>query len=544
MHTSSGNSCSLLRQAAAIVLTACMLLTAGCAQPRHSFITNDSAPVELTLLTTNDLHGRLEPFNRYTDHGIESTGGLARLAARMDVIEQRAHGAVLRLNSGDTLSGPYNIHFGGETLFGALSLMGIDAAVPGNHEFDHGPQAFARALEHCSFSMVATNMEITPENALAGKIVPLLVLERSGMRVLIAGFTTPELEHISSPGPDVRVQDPASPHVRQKITRGIEQHSPDLVIALTHMGLEEDRRLARHIPEIDIICGGHSHDLLSSGQEIRVRHPDGRQTVIVQAGSGGAALGVLHIGLQPGAHPEYNWKPQRISASLPQCPRMLDFIASYQAHLPPDRGLTFTHTAIDSREETLRRRETPIGNFIADSLREYFNSDAALYNGGGIRGDCILPAGPLTVRDIETMLPFDNRAVVLSMSGEQLRQVLESSVAHLPRPWGGFLQISGLRIHVNLETPDDSGERIADVDILGEGGRYYPLEPERQYRIVTNTFLASGGNGYYEFNEAAAEPSTTGTAVRAIVMQRLAAQPRLRLTTDGRITVTTAGPKH
>lgn len=520
---------------AAAVLACMLLCAAGCRQRPLERSAHVSASADIILLTTNDLHGRLEPFTVQTDKGTQSAGGFAGLAARMDLIAQQTDGVVLRLNSGDTLSGPYCIHFGGEALFGGLGLMGIEAAVPGNHEFDRGPQNLARALAHCPFPMVATNMDIPSEHALAGTIEPMIVLERGGRRLLIAGFITPEIADISSPGPGIRVLDPASPHMRQRIMEAITQHAPDLVIALTHLGLEQDRRLARQIPELDVICGGHSHDLLPPGREIRVSHAGGRQTVIVQAGSGGTALGVLRIRIVSGSHPEYAWLPQAIDAASGKSPRMQKFIAHYRAQLPPNQTLTFTDAEIDCRAETLRSREAPIGNFIADSLREYSAADVALYNGGGIRGDGILPAGPLTRLDIETMLPFDNKAVIISMNGATLKKALERSVAHLPQLWGGFLQISGLRVQIDPHS--GPGQRVRGVEVLESDGGYRPIDPQRRYRVATNSFLARGGNGYAEFSTARTEPSS-GAALRDIIMQRLAAQPRLVLATDGRITVT------
>ncbi|MBM4309451.1 MAG: hypothetical protein FJ119_00670 [Deltaproteobacteria bacterium] len=525
----------------AAAVLACMLCTAGCRQRPHDRSADVSPAADIILLTSNDLHGRLEPFTVQTDRGTQSAGGFAGLAARMDSIAQQTDGVVLRFNSGDTLSGPYFIHFGGEALFGGLGLMGIEAAVPGNHEFDRGPQELARALAHCPFPMVATNMDIPAGHALAGMIEPMIVLERGGRRLLIAGFITPEIADISSPGPDIRVLDPASPHMRQRITASIKQHAPDLVIALTHLGLEQDHRLARQIPELDVICGGHSHDLLPAGRELRVRHADGRQTVIVQAGYGGAALGVLRIRTAAGSLPEYAWLPQAIDAASGQSPHMQKFIARYRAQLPPNQTLTFTDAEIDCRAATVRSREAPIGNFIADSLREHCGTDAALYNGGGIRGDGILPAGPLTRLDIETMLPFDNNSVIISMNGATLKEALERSVARLPQLWGGFLQVSGLRVHVDPHA--GPGQRVTGIAVLESGGGYRPLDPQRRYRVATNSFLARGGNGYAEFSTARIEHSS-GAAVRDIIIQRLAAQPRLVLAPDGRIIVRTAPQKN
>ena len=539
-----------LRQATVTLLTALLLLTAGCLHRPYTGGTNDNARIDIFLLTTNDLHGRLEPFTIQKNQGPQIAGGFAGLTAQMDLIAKQHHGAVLRLNSGDTLTGPYATHFNGKALFGGLSRMGINAATLGNHELDRGSEVLAQALTHCSFPMVVTNIDLPPGHVLAGALKPFALFERAGKRLLVIGLLTPDLTSISSPGPGIHVLNPDGTKMQARIRSIIKQHTPDLVIALTHLGLEQDRRLALNIPDIDVICGGHSHDLLPPGEEVAVQHASGRQTIIVQAGAGGTTLGVLRIRLHPNKQPAYAWLPQEISASSAQCPHMLEFIEEYRSVLPPTRAMTITDTIIDCRSATLRSREAPIGNFIADSLRTHFNTDVALYNGGGVRGDYMLPAGPITSMDVETMLPFGNKAVVASMSGAILRQILERSVAYLPQPWGGFLQVSGLRIRVDPyarphslphENPGyplatSSEKRILTVDILETDGVYHPLVPGRFYRIVTNSFLARGGNGYYQFRDAQTEPPSR-MLIRTIIMHRLTAQPYHTFETDNRIII-------
>jgi 2',3'-cyclic-nucleotide 2'-phosphodiesterase (5'-nucleotidase family) len=525
------------------LLCACLLYSAGCLLKPRTCVTHGDTAVEILLLTTNDLHGRLEPFTIQGNLAPQSSGGFAALAAQMNMITKTHRGAVLRLNSGDTLTGPYAAHFNDKALFGGLNRMGIDAATLGNHEFDYGTKRLAQAIAHCSFPVVLTNIDIPAEHMLAEAIQPYALFERAGTCLLVVGLLTARLQNISSPGTGqkIRILEPDSADMRARIRAIIRRHNPDLVIALTHLGLDEDRRLAARIPEIDVICGGHSHDLMPAGRELTVKHADGRQTVIVQAGAGGSALGVLRIRLQPGLQPAYTWSLRKIDASSGQCQNMLAFIEKYRSELPPIRALTASETIIDCRAVTLRSREAPIGSFIADSLRKQFNTDAALYNGGGVRGDFILPAGPITSMDIETMLPYGNRAVVVSMPGAVLRQVLERSVAHVPQPWGGFLQVSGLRMRVDLQTSLPQ-QRITGLEIRKSNGEYVPLVPEKIYRIVTNSFLAGGGNGYTLLRDARTE-TPDRMLIRDIIMRRMAARPLHSFQPDGRITIQSNGNK-
>jgi len=525
--------------AAVALLVSLTLLIAGCQHRTHTPSIHDAATTEIFLLTTNDLHGRLEPFTIQTDQNTQTVGGFAGLAAQMELLTQDNPGAVLRLNSGDTLTGPYAAYFNGKALFGGLNRMNIDAATLGNHEFDRGSQVLAHALKICSFPLVVTNIDLAPDHILTETLKPYFLFNRAGKRLLVIGLLTPELQKISSPDPGITLLEPGGTEMQTRIRNIITQHKPDLVIALTHLGLEQDRRLARNIPVIDVISGGHSHDLIPPEKEVLIKHADGRHTVIVQSGAGGIALGVLRIRLHPDTHPAYSWLPQKINASSAQSPGMLDFIEHYRSKLSPLRTMTTTDTALDCRSAALRSREMPLGNFIADSLRAYFNTDVALYNGGGIRGDYVLPAGPITSMDVEIMLPFNNEAVVLSIPGARLKQVLEHSVAHVPQPWGGFLQVSGLRMHVNPKTRRHaaaSGKHSIRVTIRQADGTYHPLDEEKNYRIVTNSFLAGGGNGYYHFGSARAELPTK-MLVRDIIMRRLAARPHHSLAADGRINI-------
>lgn len=526
--------------AAVVLLVSFVLLIAGCRHKPLKPVTQNVAGTEIILLTINDLHGRLEPFTVQTDRGTQFVGGFAGLAAQMDQLTLQNPNAVLRLNSGDTLTGPYAAQFNGKALFGGLSRMNIDAATLGNHDFDRGPQALAQALESCSFPTVVTNIDISPEHALTGLLEPHLLFNRAGKRLLLIGLLTPKLQDLSSPGSGITMLDPGGAEVQARIRNIITEHKPDLVIALTHLDPEEDLLLARNIPEIDVISGGHSHEMTPPGEEFTIKHAGGRQTVIVQSGARGIALGVLRIRLYPDSQPAYTWQPRKIDASSAQSPRMLDFIGHYRSRLQPARSMTMIDREVDCRISAVRSREMPVGNFIADTLRAYFNTDVALYNGGGIRGDYVLPAGPITSMDVETILPFNNEAVVLNMPGAMLKQVLEHSVSHLPQPWGGFLQVSGLRMRVVPETRnhEHSSKNSISVAIRRADGTYHPLEEKKTYRIVTNSFLAGGGNGYDQLKNARVEP-TAQILVRDIIMRRLAARPRHSFTADGRISIQT-----
>ena len=144
---------------------------------------------------------------------------------------------------------------------------------------------------------------------------------------------------------------------------------------------------------------------------------------------------------------------------------------------------------LDARNTALRTGETNAGNLITDVMRARLHADVAVMNGGGIRGNQLVPAGPLSKKDINALLPFLNVVVMLEVPGKVLKEVLERSVGAYPREFGGFLQVSGVSFTFDPARP--AGQRIVRVLVNGE-----PLDPERRYTLATNSYTAAGGDGY------------------------------------------------
>jgi len=156
----------------------------------------------------------------------------------------------------------------------------------------------------------------------------------------------------------------------------------------------------------------------------------------------------------------------------------------------------FFGSEVQTTRSLIRTMEMPFGNFIADAVKYYAKADIALINGGVIRGDKTYTKGAIiTRRDIATELPFRTRIIVLSITGEQLRQALENSVSEVELAKGRFLQVSGLSFTYSIEKP--AGERIKTISINGSR-----LDPKQTYTVATSDYLANGGDGYDEFLNA------------------------------------------
>jgi 2',3'-cyclic-nucleotide 2'-phosphodiesterase (5'-nucleotidase family) len=199
------------------------------------------------------------------------------------------------------------------------------------------------------------------------------------------------------------------------------------------------------------------------------------------------------------------------------------------------RPLGRTEVALDGREREVRSRETNLGNFVSDVMRERLGADLALLNGGVIRGNRLFPAGPLTRGDLHALLPFGNVLALVEVGGTALREALERSVARYPRPAGSFLQVSGLGLVFDPARPP--GRRLLEVTV---GGR--PLDPDRRYTVALLDYLARGGDGYRMLGAARAlVPVEHGPGLVDALVLEVERRGSVRAQLEGRIRLQSSG---
>jgi 5'-nucleotidase len=439
----------------------------------------DRPPERVTLLQFND-HYILEPVDK--DHG-----GMARIATLVAQVRAETGQPVLAL-AGDTISPSIMSGFlRGEQMIDAWNQLGLDVATFGNHEFDFGPAVLRQRMGESRFAWVSTNVVDRATGQPFGGARPELRLTRGRVTLGFVGLTMPETAETSSPGPDVAFREPIAA-ASAAVTRLTAGERP-LLIAVTHQAMPADEALARAIPALAVIVGGHEHDPM----ERQVG-----ETLIAKAGADGVF--VVRVDLQVTADGRvlarhHGFVP--VTAALPEEPAMAALVARYAERLSQalDVPAGETRTPLDARNAVLRTAETSAGNLVADVIRARMRADVALMNGGGIRGNREVPAGGLTRRDVHTLLPFLNVLVTLEVDGATLRSVLERSVSAFPQESGGFLQVSGVILAFDPARPP--GERIQRITVGGE-----PLDPARRYTVATNSYLAGGGDGYAMLRQA------------------------------------------
>jgi 2',3'-cyclic-nucleotide 2'-phosphodiesterase (5'-nucleotidase family) len=268
----------------------------------------------------------------------------------------------------------------------------------------------------------------------------------------------------------------------------------DLVVAVMHADREQGAALIES-HTADLVLTGHNHDLFIGF--------DGRAAMVESSYDAHyVTLIDVNIGIkQRDNHREVEWWPQfRVvdTATVTPDPEFAAVVAGYERELDRQMGAPLATTAVtlDSRNATMRTGEATIGNLFADAMRERTHADAAIMNGGGIRGDKVYePGSAITRRDILAELPFGNHLVTINVKGAGLWSVLENGLSRLPNAVGRFPQVSGLKIEFDPRRP--AGSRIISIAVDGA-----PLDPNKTYRIATNDFLARGSDGYTAFGES------------------------------------------
>jgi 5'-nucleotidase len=255
------------------------------------------APIKLTILHTNDVHSRIEPFPEGSGQWA-GMGGAARRAALIKEIRAK-EANVLLLDSGDVFQGtPYFNFFGGELEYKLMSQMGYDATTLGNHDFDNGIEGLQRQLPHANFPFLIANYDFS-KTALAGRFQPYKVFEKQGVRIGVFGLGI-ELAGLVSErnfGQTVYLDPVAT--AKQMVTQLRGPERCDLVICLSHLGYKfdnspnkiHDLQLAAQVAGIDLILGGHTHTFMEKPEAIE--GPGGHKTLINQVGWSGINLGRL-----------------------------------------------------------------------------------------------------------------------------------------------------------------------------------------------------------------------------------------------------------
>lgn len=433
---------------------------------------------KLTFLHFNDIYE------------INSTAGLGGAASLMTALKQaRAESKnSITIVSGDFLSPSIVSEFTkGSHMVALFNAMHVDLATLGNHEFDFGLPVLKERMREASFVWLNNNILDENQKPFEGT-TSTLIKEIDGVKVGFAGLLTPRTRELSQNVKSLRFIDPLT--AAQNSVKTLKDQGAEVIVLVTHLEMSQDRRIAQNVKGVDLILGGHDHTPMTYY---------GNNVLIQKSGSDGRFLGIVNLDVRF-SKDQNNQQIKRIIPSwcvrsifeLKPDPEIAAKVASYTDKLNKELDVEVAKTAyeLDSRYTLVRAKESTMGELLADALKEQTKADAALINGGAVRGDRHYLAGSkLTRKDLHKEFPFNNVVVVIELKGSDLLKALEHGFASLPQPDGRFPQVSGMTIHYDPQAP--AHHRVISVLIGKE-----PLDEGKVYRLATLDFLLSGGDGY------------------------------------------------
>ena len=306
------------------------------------------------------------------------------------------------------------------------------------------------------------------------------------------------------------------------------------IVLLSHSGYATDQRIAEATSGVDVIVGGHSHTLLGDMEGASGPYPTMvGDTAIVSAYAYGKYLGELTVTFDDaGTLTEASGAPLLLDASVAEDETVKARITEAAEPLEEIRSTVVAETAaeIDGSRETCRIGECAMGNLVAGAMLERVRDqgiEIALTNGGGLRAS--IDAGPVTMGEVLTVLPFQNTLSTFQVTGATLVNALESGTSQIEEGAGRFPQVAGLSFTVDPAA--EPGSRISDVRV-GDT----PIEPEKLYGVVSNNYVRNGGDGYAMFRDAQ-NAYDFGPDLADVMAEYLAANTPYQPATDGRITV-------
>jgi len=475
---------------------------------------------EITLLHDTQFSG---------DFGDESLN-LAHYAALVNRIRSSKPN-VLWVGGGDDLaSSALSSLFLGEHMVDALNAAGLDFDTFGNHEFDYGPENLAARMAQSKFTWVSANVvDRATGNAFAAAQggARYAIVDLGGVKVGITGIALGATATASKPGPGVLVLDP------EEALRGLvpvmRAAGADIVVVLSHEQAAVTERLAESVPGVDVFIGDHEQATLPQPKVIG-------NAIVSRVGGGFDYLGELTLRVADGKIVDWEFTLHDLKALIAEGRLYPDratqrVIQEYEAKAPHalQEEIGRTATPLDARIDVVRARESALGNFFADAMRRWADADAALINGGGLRGNQVYGPGTLTHKDIFEIMPFGNFAVKLRLSGADLLAALEHGVAAVEMLEGRFPQVSGVAFAFDPSRP--AGSRIVEATINGR-----PIDPEATYTLATYDFLADGGSGYSMFvNAERVIPARSGELVTTIVIEAIREAGTIAPVEEGRI---------
>ena len=471
-----------------------------------------------TILSISDFHGRLNPSTFRIDLRGQEFGGAAFLQAYFKQRAALSPTPPFLVTQGDAVGAtqPVSNLLGDYPTIDLMNRMGFDADTLGNHNFDNGVAHMRDLARAAEFPYLVTNLE-GPGGQPVPWTKPYVIWETGGARIGVIGAINPDAKDLLRPGslgqlevtPPAPALNAAAAELRAKGVR--------TVVALAHLGADPTTAgpngasgplidLARELEGVDVLLGDHTYWQVNQPVVTKAGPP----VWVVQSIPNGASFSEIKLTINKldgetlavAAHqflaPEEGVTPD---------PEIAAVVERYNAQVKPivDQPVG---TSVGTIPQDTANRESSQGNLVADAIRASAGTQIALLNSGAMRAPLTTQSrcsgtnakgGPCEIRrgDVYGMLPFNNMVASVTVTGTQLKQMLENGVSSAPTPAAKFPQISGFSFRY---TPlGTSGSRVRSAALAD--GTAIRFSDDAQYTLATNDYVVSGGDGYIKFTQ-------------------------------------------
>ncbi|MBX9298652.1 bifunctional UDP-sugar hydrolase/5'-nucleotidase UshA [Chromobacterium vaccinii] len=501
----------------AVSLLAAGLLSA-CATPPGKGNYDSGKVYKITILHTNDHHGRFWP----------NSDGEYGLAAQKTVVDKvRAEvkaegGYMLLLSGGDINTGvPESDLQNAEPDFRGMDRIGYDAMAVGNHEFDKPVPVLMQQRKWINFPMLSANIYQDGKRMFD----PYAMFNLGGVKVAVMGLTTDDTAKMVNPAQIKGIEFKSPIAEAAKLVPELRQQA-DIVIAATHMGhyadgnhgvnAPGDVEMARAVKGLDLIVGGHSQNPVCMKAE-NVRDdayvpgapcaPDRQNGAwIVQAHEWGKYVGRADFEFRNGKLKlaKYQLIPVNLKKTvktadgktekvpytelIPEDNKLRSFLKAYQDTGQAELGVKVGELSakLEGDRSVVRGQPTNLGVFVGEAMMARTQADFAVINSGGIRDS--LPAGVVSYKDVLKVFPFGSTLAYVDMSGVEALDYLKAAARMTPGA-GAFAQFAGVKLRI-------VGGELQQAEVGGKA-----IAPAKRYRVAINSFMASGGDGYPKMME-------------------------------------------
>ncbi len=440
-----------------------LLLLVGCSSPPPPPPT-----VRVVILHTNDIHG--QAYARKDRDTQQMVGGLAAVAhyIRKTRAAERAKGArVLVVDCGDFFQGtPEGNLTIGKLIVDYFNAVGYDVLCVGNHDFDFGPAVTRMLAERARFPFIAANVHLKgsrdPPPWLATSV------SFDDLKLEFLGLLTSDMPNVTMERARVGLDFEREEDALKRL--GWCEKGDRARVLLTHVGIERERQLIA-AAKIDALCGGHSHTAVAENIGA---------TAYVQSGSKTSHVGRVDLVLQDGRVLEAKSSLHVPLVSEGEDADIAAIIKKYAVEIDKVMDEVVGELAVDLPQGK-GPVSSPLGNYMCDCMRDATGAEIAIHNRAGIRSS--LSKGVVKRRDAFQVSPFGNTLYTMKLKGSALTELFETALKEDRH----FLEVSGMEvIHDN--------RAIVSINVGGKA-----LDRDRAYTVVTNSFLAPGGDGHTVF---------------------------------------------